>query len=1598
MKTDAMMTGCGGIHRKIVLLSALSLVFGAFAGGTDWLLDPSSYKADARVEGDALVLDNGLVRRVMTMRPGVATTSFKCLATDEELVRGISPEARVTFDGKEYEVGGMTGQPILNYFTADWLAKMKPTAGAYVLAGVDGAHDIEARFEWKRHPEWSAREMPWPAKGRHVVMHYRAPDGKSLPSIDVHYEIYDGIPLVSKWLTVSNGTDKAVKIDSFTVDELRLSEASGQFDIERFPVPYNLHVISNYGYDGFSWRGDGNHAVRYAMDPAYKTQEHYRCNGIHRLVCSPEMGPAVTIKSGETFEAYRVWELVFDSTERERRGLAMRRMYRVVAPWTCENPLMFHKTTSKPDDVRAAIKQCKETGFETIIMSFGSRFNLESKDPKYRALYKSLADEARAEGIILGGYSLTSSRNAGTRADNVHNPSPRFRRGPCLGSRWGRDYHETLKSFMKGAGFGIFENDGPYPGDWCDATNHPYHAGKEDSIWVQWRAQSDLYRFCRANGIFVNQPDGYFLEGGNKTGGGYKETNWSLPRDYQVIIERQNVYDNNWTLNTSMHWMFVPLKQYHGGGAAATVEPLSQHLDHYSSRFANLLGAGIQACWRGPRLYDTPETLAVVKKWVKFYKDNRAVLDGDMIHLRRPDGRDWDGWVMVDPTPGKGMRAIASLFNPLATPIRRRVTLPLYYSGLSGEAEIAVGDCAEFKRMKLDSASKVELEVEIPAKGHLHVFCRSLSSAQRLFADPPSEYGVSCWWWWLNGNVTRDAIVKDLDAMKSRHFQGAMIFDAGGANQRGHKQVPRGPLFGSPEWCALFRFALDEAEKRGLEISFNIQSGWNLGGPFVDAKHAAKQLVFSECIMESGKPTAKMKRPKKRGEWYRDVAVYAFPVDEAKTSAEPIYHLSAKLGLVELGGSAPDCRFLLANKRRDNAKSHPKPYLVESADIVDLTDKMSPDGTLDWKVPSGRWMVLRIGETLTGARVSTCSQGSEGLVLDYMSRDAFDFYWEKAVEPILKAAGPHVGKTLRNMETDSWECGGMNWTSEFRPDRRLVSLAGVVVDGMDSTHKFLADWRKAIAKAVEANHYARFAERAHKVGMGIQPESAGPHAGPLDGLKNYSHSDVVMSEFWAPSPHRPRWEDRFFVKQAASSSHVLPGRRIVGAEAFTTIGPQWNDRLWYGQKAAFDHEICSGLTRVYLHTYTCSPDEMGEPGQEYFAGTHSNRHVTWWDDSDGYFDYMRRVQSIVQRGTFVADVLYYYGDHVPNVYPFKEHDAPGVLPGYDYDVVDEDTLSRLSVRDGRIVAPSGLEYRVLILPESDALSASAGKSVARLQSAGGLVIRKGAEWKRGLPPDCSFAGKPRDFDYIHYRLDGNDFYFVHSAVPSPMKTVCEFRVTDRQPELWNPLDGTRRLLGAFETKDKTTAIPLEFNPNEAYFIVFTDAKPKRTGSPNFAKYEPVCEIGGPWKVWFDPARGGCGEVEFASLRDWTKSADDRVKFYSGSAVYRRKFDCSAKAGKGERLLLDLGEVLDVGIARVTMNGKGVGTVWTKPFRVDVTDALRESANELEMRVVNSWYNRVLGDQLKPSAKPFSRTNIRISKKSPSPSGLLGPVRILRRSR
>lgn len=724
----------------LVMVWTMTLIcysLGSARATEDWLIDPSPFHATVTTDtaNREILLQNGLIRRVIKLAPNATTVAYDNLMTGESILRAVRPEAVVELDGTSYPVGGLLGQPVQNYLDARWIARMTADPEAFQFQSYH-IGKMEARFPWKKRPEWMAHDAPWPPPGVALTLIFAPPalrnTNQTPPqnqhavappavTLEVHYELYDGMPVLSKWLTVRNNTDKTVRLNKCVSEVLAAVETESIVDDTTTWTYPNLLVETDYTFGGMSGPNH-NAAVHWAPDPAYETQVNYNRKTPCLLECRPPIGPDQDLAPGATFESLRAFELAPDSTDRERRTLAMRRMYRAIAPWVTENPILMHVVGSDETTVRHAIDQASSVGFEMVIMSFGSGFDFESRDPQYQQRYKALADYARSKDIALGGYSLLASRGAATAADNTQGVPARFGVMPCLGAKWGMDYLAQLKSFIATAGLGVLEHDGSYPGDLCAATDHPGHHGLEDSQWVMWKAITDLYKWCRGQGVYLNIPDWYFLNGGTKTGMGYRETNWSLPREYQEIIERQNIFDGTWDKTPTMGWMFVPLTQYHGGGAAATIEPLSEHLDHYEHRLADLFGAGVQACYRGPRLYDTEQTKAVVKRWVDFYKAHRQILDSDIIHLRRADGRDLDYILHVDPQ-GKE-RGLLMIYNPLDQAVHRRLTVPLYYTGLTGVAKVKMGSAAG-KRVKLDTHQNAEIEVTVPARGNLPVLFES---------------------------------------------------------------------------------------------------------------------------------------------------------------------------------------------------------------------------------------------------------------------------------------------------------------------------------------------------------------------------------------------------------------------------------------------------------------------------------------------------------------------------------------------------------------------------------------------------------------------------------------------------------------------------------------------------------------------------------------------------------------------------------------------------------------------------------------------------------------------------------------------------------
>lgn len=683
----------------------------------DWLVQGSDTPAGIfrSADGKSLVLSNGLIRREFRIAPNAATVAFDNLMTGESLLRGVKPEARITLNGQQVDVGGLTGQPNYAFLAPEWIDALEASPGAMTFTGFETGIPRE-RIAWAR-VRHHAPDAVWPPKGVYLRMDYAAPaDGPAI-TVSVHYELYDGIPVLSKWITLQNHSQSPIRMDSFTSELLAIVEYGS--DVDNRGVDYitpNLHVETDYAFGGMGVRDSSRHTVHWVPDPDYQTQVNYERLNPCLLEVRPTLGPAVEIAPGATFESFRAFLLVRDSTDRERNGLAQRRMYRVIAPWVTENPLMLHIRNSDPETVYKALDQCAEVGFEMAILSFGSGFEIEDAGRENRERMKAYAEYAEQRGVELGGYSLLASRAIDAANDVVmgEGESPTFGHSPCIGSAWGQNYFANLYDFYPATGFDLLEHDGSYPGDTCRATTHPGHRGYEDSQWTQWRTITDYYKWCRGRGISLNVPDYYYLAGSTKSGMGYRETNWSLPREQQVIHTRQNIYDGTWEKTPSMGWMFVPLTEYQGGGAAATIEPLDTHLEHYEKMLFSNLALGVQACYRGPRLYDTDRTRAMVKKWVDWYKGYRDILESDLVHGRRADGRSLDWMLHVNPRlKHKGMLVV---FNPTAAAIDRSLPVNLYYTGLNDGATVTGAEGAS-QRVELGRDYSVNIEVAVPAEG-----------------------------------------------------------------------------------------------------------------------------------------------------------------------------------------------------------------------------------------------------------------------------------------------------------------------------------------------------------------------------------------------------------------------------------------------------------------------------------------------------------------------------------------------------------------------------------------------------------------------------------------------------------------------------------------------------------------------------------------------------------------------------------------------------------------------------------------------------------------------------------------------------------------
>jgi hypothetical protein len=730
--------------------------------------------------------------------------------------------------------------------------------------------------------------------------------------------------------------------------------------------------------------------------------------------------------------------------------------------------------------------------------------------------------------------------------------------------------------------------------------------------------------------------------------------------------------------------------------------------------------------------------------------------------------------------------------------------------------------------------------------------------AAASFAKPPRADKPWVYWFWLNGNLTKEGMTADLEAMHRVGIGGVIIMEV-------DQGVPLGPVaFGGDKWRELFKHMISEAARLGIEVDMNNDAGWNgSGGPWVKPEHAMQRVVWTETIVEGGAKVEKsLPRPQAVRDYYRDIAVLAFRTPAAEADAK------TRVRVDHLEGKTAVGREQIAPKANYPAVAADA---VVTGAIVDISDKMDAQGKLTWDVPAGKWTILRIGHTLTGVVNAPAPKSGEGLECDKLSREAYDAFWAGFMAKLIDDVGPEAGKALAYTHIDSWENGSQNWTPKMREEfkkRRgydmlpwLSVITGHVVGSVEQSERFLWDLRKTIAELNNENYAGRAAELAHQHGMKLSIEAYG--SGLFDDISYGGIADMPMGEFWIGGGAMET------LKNMSSAGHVY-GRNVIGAEAFTAVTEvaKWMNTP-YSIKALGDTAFCEGINRFVFHRYAMQPWLDRVPGMTMGPwGIHYERTETWWEQTGPWHDYLARCNYLLRQGLYVADICYVQTEDAPNGLAY------GPRTAYAFDACSsEAVLTRMKVEDGRLVLPDGMSYRVLVLTPSETMTPAMLGKIKELVENGATVIGSRPQKSPSLTnyPNCDSEvsrladqlwadcdgngvkehrlGKGRvicgktpeavqaeigvapDFQsditaqtptsrYIHRTADGTDVYFVSNSSPRAVDTDCVFRVTGKHPELWHPDTGRIEPVAIYEQIKGGTRIPLRLDRSGSVFVVF----------------------------------------------------------------------------------------------------------------------------------------------------------------------------------
>jgi hypothetical protein len=726
--------------------------------------------------------------------------------------------------------------------------------------------------------------------------------------------------------------------------------------------------------------------------------------------------------------------------------------------------------------------------------------------------------------------------------------------------------------------------------------------------------------------------------------------------------------------------------------------------------------------------------------------------------------------------------------------------------------------------------------------------------------------------------------------------------------------------------------------------------------------------------------------------------------------------------------------------------------VVATSDIVDLTDKMRPDGTLNWTVPAGDWKIVRFGYSLLGITNHPASPEATGPEVDKLDPLAVKTYFTTYLDQYKDATGGLMGAKggLRFMVTDSWEAGAQNWTAnlpaEFMKRRGysiipwLPALTGEVIKSAEASEQFLYDLRKTLSEMVAEYHYDALTKILATYGMKRYSEShESDRALIADGMDVKRSAAIPMSAMWTPNPFingNDQTNYQADIRESASVAHIY-GQNLVAAESMTALGIGGSAWAYSPSilKPTADLELASGLNRFVVHcsVHQSTDDKIPGIGLGPF-GQWFNRHETWAEQAGAWTAYLSRSSYLLQQGKFVADIVYYYGED-NNITSLFHKKLPNIPEGYSYDFINSDALlNLLSVKDGKLVTPSGMSYSVLVLdsnatkmplPVLRQISAlvKAGATIAGIKPVATPSLSDDkAEFDRLVNEIWASSnanvseGKPladvlnkmniaADFTYtkpmadtkvlfVHRKTGNSDIYWVDNRHDRVEDLEASFRVAGKIPEVWFAETGKTEPV-SYSIADGVTKVKLHMEPNDALFVVFKEKALKTALELPAVKVNPLTTIDGAWDVSFQKDRGAPAAIKLEALASWTDNADAGVKYFSGTGTYTKTINAPADwFKKGTELWLNLGDTRE--LAEVIVNGKSLGILWKKPFRVNLGGALRPGENKLEIKVTNLWVNRLIGDvqpgvtnKITYTTMPFYQANSKLM-----PSGLLGPVQIM----